>query len=471
MDLTSVQIGQLAFALLMAVLIFVVAWAAPLKTAVTILFVLVPFQLIDTKYGSSNVVMTFILFAGLLMSGRRLRVPMLGAQLAVLFVHLLSMTQVHKSVYGQHLIYIMLLISGLLVFILVYNLAREVKDVRSLLNALIVMDILVCIYCAGQMAAGLSGERTIFFGIDELSMSANRASDSRLVGPFAGSAGITAEYLALMVLILCYDLISATGRRKVLIVGVIIANLAFMTATANRGSFLTLVGIFPFFLLTFRRQMGTLRVIQFSVAGAGLLIATAVVIVTFTDFNRMFDRLEETTATENGVPATRAKTWPVAWENIKLKPWLGHGPRLRLVDDFQVVYKGHVAIDYPHSLYLMLLFTMGIVGLIVVMFFIFRIGWYLYAARHRVYESEYVHGLVRLGPLLITAFVIDQARIEFLRIEFVDYWHFVFGMFGMWLGVADRGDPQPVGQLAAAGSTTRPVTSPALVTAQRELRR
>lgn len=472
MDLTSVQIGQLAVALLMAIVIFMAAWVAPLKTAVTILFVLVPFQLIETKYGSSNLVMTYILFAGLLLSGRQIRVPMLGVQLAILFCHLLSLTQVHKSVYGQHMIYIVFLVSGFLVFILVYNLARQVDDVRSLVNALIVMNILVCIYCAVQMGAGLTGEKTVFFGIEELSMGANRASDSRLVGPFSHSAGITAEYLALMTLILCYDLLHSVGRRKLLLICLITANLGFMTATANRGAFLTLVGAFPLFLLMYRRTLGTMRVIQFSIAGAALLVMIGIVVVTYTDFNRMFERLEDTTETENGVPATRANTWPVAWENIKIKPWIGHGPRLRLLDDFTVAYKDHVAIQYPHCLYLYLLFTVGIIGLATFMFFLFRIGWYIYAARNRVYESDYAQGLVRLGTLLMFAFLIDQIRIEFLRIEFVDYQHFVFGIFGMWLGLADRGSAQPETQRAALGPVPPRFARPGLATLeQRGLRR
>lgn len=450
MDMTTAQIAQLAVALLMAVLIFVVAWIAPLKTAVTILFVLVPFQLIETKYGSSSEVMTFILVAGLMLSGRQLRVPLLGPMLIVLFCYLISLTQVDKSLVGQHMVFVKALISGLLVLILTYNLAREVKEARSLVNALIVMDVLVCIYCGIQLGVGLQHERTIFFGIQELSLIANRADDARLVGPFA-AAGITAEFFAILTVVLCYDLIYSVGRRKLLLIAVIAANLAFMVATANRGAFLTLIATFPLFLFAFRRVLGTMRVLQFSIAGALLLAGMAVIIVSYTDFDRMFERLEDTTETINGVPATRVNTWPVVWENVKVQPWLGSGPRLRLLDDDITPYKGHVYMPYPHSLYLYLLATVGIFGLMAMVFFIFRVGWHLHAARNRIFESEYVMGFSKLGVLLIFAFMIDQIRIEFLRIELVDYQHFIFGMFGMWLGLADRGK-QPL----------LPVASPAV---------
>jgi O-antigen ligase len=439
MDLTVAQLAQLAAALLMAIAIFVAAWITPLKTAVTILFILVPFQSIETKYGSSNVVMTYILFAGLLLSGRNLRVPMLGSILIILFCYLLSLTQVHKSVYGQHMIYIVMLVSGFLVLILMYNLAREVENTRSLVTILMVINAAVILYCLLQLAAG-PGAKTVLFGIEELDMSRNRGGgDSRLSGPFGASPGLTAEYMALMTMVFAYDLMYSPRSRRILLVGLVASNLGLMVATGNRGSFLTLIAIFPFFLYMYRRTLGTKRAIQFSVLGAGLLTIMALIVVSYTDFNVMFERLAETTETENGVPATRANTWPIAWENIQLKPWLGHGPRLRLLDDELVVYKDHVVIPYPHSLYLYLLFTVGILGATAVLGFIVRIALHIYQGRNRIFESDYTQGLARLGTLLMVAFLIDQIKIEFMRINFVDYQHFVFGMFGMWLGLVDRG--------------------------------
>ena len=71
------------------------------------------------------------------------------------------------------------------------------------------------------------------------------------------------------------------------------------------------------------------------------------------------------------------------------------------------------------------------------------------------------------SPLLIFAFVIDQIRIEFLRIEFVDYQHFVFGMFGLWLGLADRGIAQLAAQLESNVPAIPKLAKPGLATATR----
>ena len=84
MYLETFQLVQLSGAILAAVLIFVAAYAAPLRMSVGVLLVLIPFQLVDTAYGSSNVVMTYVLVGALMLRGRLQYAPMLGAVIAVI---------------------------------------------------------------------------------------------------------------------------------------------------------------------------------------------------------------------------------------------------------------------------------------------------------------------------------------------------------------------------------------------------
>ena len=46
--------------------------------------------------------------------------------------------------------------------------------------------------------------------------------------------------------------------------------------------------------------------------------------------------------------------------------------------------------------------------------------------------------MVLVGVLLSVGFFIDELKIEFLRHSSIDYVHFVFAQFGIFLGLADR---------------------------------
>jgi O-antigen ligase len=232
-----------------------------------------------------------------------------------------------------------------------------------------------------------------------------------------------------------------------------------LVATANRGGFITLVVGMGGLLFLNRKEIGTVRALQIAVGGASLLLVAAVAVTRLTGFDLLFSRLEEVTATQGGVPQTRALVWPEAWNRFLQVPWFGQGPTWRLpMEHLGATFPGHVYMDYPHSLYLYLLVTVGVAGFVAFGWFFLTLGRkLLYAARHVHYESPYVDGLVRLGPLLVGLFLMDQLRIEFLRPTFGDYQHFVFAFFGLWLGLAHRtprleSAPEPAMSQAAPAS-------------------
>lgn len=441
MYLESAQLLQLAGALLAGIVIFVAAYAAPLRVSVALLLIIIPFQPVATSYGSANVVMTYVLAGALLMRGRLRYIPMLGAMLAVIFAYLVSMSQVPRSVYVLHGVEIIALTSGFLVFILAYNLVRDGVDGRRIINILAASNVLSLLYCTVQFTVA-PGESLELFGIKELSLNENRGEgDARLVGPF-GTPGITAAYFMTMTLILLYDAINSDGRRRAVISVIAVLNVAMIIATANRGSFIVLLAGIVGFLYLFRARLGFARIVQISTVATVALVLAGTVVVTYTSFGQMFNRLTKTAETEEGLPATRAVTWPIAWENIKAKPLLGHGPRLiqqhemrfRKLPDEQLVTR------YPHNLYLYLLVTVGVVGLVSMMFFLLTLIWRIYRGAHRGrFESEYERGLVIVGFLVAIAFLVDELKIEFLRSATVDYAHFMFAVFGIFLGFADNG--------------------------------
>jgi O-antigen ligase len=171
--------------------------------------------------------------------------------------------------------------------------------------------------------------------------------------------------------------------------------------------------------------------------------------VTFTDFNQMFSRMETVTETEGGVPSTRVEGWPVAIEKIKRDPWFGEGPYFWTAQDAeaagqqQAEFEEGGALDtaydnYPHSLYLYLLRTVGIFGLLAVVGFFVRTWFVLYRASRRESIVGYQSAFLRLGLFLIPTFLISQITLEFHRPDTMDYAQFIFALMGLLVGMSDR---------------------------------
>src|SRR5690606_12481330 len=217
--------------------------------------------------------------------------------------------------------------------------------------------------------------------------------------------------------------------------GLIVANLIFMLMTGNRGAFILLVLAFPAFLYLFRTELGVIRAARTFALAALLLVGTSAVVLTFSEFSIIYERLAETEI-ESGVPDTRAEAWTVVLDKIAERPFIGHGPRLRLIDDHVVRYPDHEFLDYPHNLYLFLLYTVGAVGLAAFVTFFAALGWRLIAACRRAATGD-DRGLVKLFTLLFVLILLDQVKIEFLRIANTDFQQYLFSMFAVFLAAAD----------------------------------
>ena len=101
---------------------------------------------------------------------------------------------------------------------------------------------------------------------------------------------------------------------------------------------------------------------------------------------------------------------------------------------------------YPHSLYLFLLRTIGVIGLLPFVWFFIQAWRILYATLKREPVDDYSSALLRLGLILIVAFLIAQVTLEFNRVATIDYAQFIFALVGLLVGVADRqSQPAPVG--------------------------
>jgi len=277
----------------------------------------------------------------------------------------------------------------------------------------------------------------VFFGIEEFHMNHTR-SDRRLTGPF-GSAGIAAEYTVIMLFMILYQVLwtSNVWRRYGLIcLGAV--NILFLIATGNRGGFLVMIGAGLMFLWMFRKMLGPVRAIGIAATAVVFVSIATIVATTYTDFDLLFTRLADTEI-ESGIPDTRSVVWPVAWQAIQEKPILGHGPRLRFDgEEGGARYKNHLYILYPHNLYLFLLFTVGVVGLIAYIIFLVTPLVRCWSATRRSISESYEVGFARVGIVFIVIVFVDGIKIDFARFVLVDYWHFIFALIGLLIATCDR---------------------------------
>jgi O-antigen ligase len=431
MSFTTSQYLQLIAAAGGGIIFFIILYSFRERAILAFLILFIPFQLIESQYGTLNTILVFLAAGAFLLQGRISRLPMAGAFAAVLFAFLLAFTQSHPAARSHHFFYLIGFVGNFLLFYLVYNFIIREKDWQFVFGLLIVLNILVAIYTAIQFVAG--DTVITLFGINEFYMLPIRG-DGRLTGPFKATAA-TAEYFVFQNLLLAYLYIKRPGFHRVLVGSLFAANFVFLVATGNRGGFITFVLGGLLFLYFFRREIGIARVAKFIVSGGVALTALAIVIVNYSDYGMLFGRLEETSI-EGGVPDTRVVVWPKTWRLIQEKPFLGHGPDL-----FISLREAPVAdipyLEYPHSLPLHVLYTTGIVGLLAwTVFFWILISRLIRTRKLKIEDSE-LAGVPALGLIVLVLFLISQIRIEFLREGIVDYQNYLFVLFALFVACSD----------------------------------
>ena len=338
----------------------------------------------------------------------------------------------------QHAVYMLSVISAIMVFWIAYDLTYRYRSLRGIVAVFLVINLLVVIYCAIQLAAG-PGQKITFFGINEMTMIPSRW-DKRLTGPFTAT-GVTSEFFVIMIFVIVHQFLFAKNawfRRGLMVLAGV--NMAFLIATGNRGAFLVLLGGSVVFLWLFRKELGAQRLVKIVISGVVMLSLASAIVVSYTDFDRLYSRLGNTTF-EEGIPDTRQATWPKAWARIKERPLFGHGPRYHMDNAVRGArYPGYEYQDYPHNLYLFLLSTIGLIGLIAFMNVIGRPLYRCWRATSLSNSSLEYTAFAKIGVVIMIVFLVDQLKVEFMRMALVDYWHFIFALFGVLVAVCDQAE-------------------------------
>ncbi len=255
LDSTS-HVIQLLIALGGALVLFMLAFSGYARALFIGLVVMIPFQPIDSKYGSINMAITYVVgFAMLLNSIRKTSrstgIPLLVPFVVLIIAYMLAWSMAPKMFWPKYFLNLIQIGSDVALFYMSFAYFRKEKDLGTFFNALIVSNVLVITYSVIQVFVGY-GHLSVF-GVGELSMLENR-QDQRLVGPFL-AVGITAEYLVIQSLLLAHYMVHSVRLRKAGFL-ILLCNLAVLIGTGNRGGFISALLAVVLFLYFYKQYIG-----------------------------------------------------------------------------------------------------------------------------------------------------------------------------------------------------------------------
>jgi hypothetical protein len=423
-ELTWSHYIQIMIGTLGGIMILLMAHFASEKWIVGFLILISPFSLIKTQYGSINMVIVYTLGFSYFLMNRFKEYPLKVPIALIIFAYLASLTQVETYLLKSNVIFLISFFSSFILFYIVYNYIITHNDFEYIIKLLIVVNVLVCFYCFLQL---------FFENVPVLNSFLRQNRSDRLAGPYI--VGLTAEFFAIQSVFLLYIVITRAfvHLNKYLYV-IFFLNFSFLIATGNRGGFLVLVGGLFLFFIYFRRTFNLTKMLAYSIVFFIFFIISSMFVLKNTNYNVLFSRLVETQLTEDGIPDTRKRTWPQGWNAFLNKPILGHGPRMGF--DTPTNHTGDIA-GYPHNLYLYVMVTTGLFGLFAYINLFAFVYLYIKRARKLQNGNIFLSNLPTLFFIMLTIFLIDQLKIEFLRFHVIEYQHYVFILFALFIGTSN----------------------------------
>jgi hypothetical protein len=412
---------------------FLLVYKLPEKHVLMLLIALIPIQLITSDKGTLNVAITYVIAFAFLLQGRLKSAPLFWAIFLVFFAYVISFSMAHPDAQIFNLLYMIGFCSNFLIFYLVYNFIERTNDWKSIVRALLWGNLLVIIACFIEIALG--DRQVVLFGFEDWKLGSIRARHDRIVGPF-GSTHTTADYIVSQCMIIGYLLISQRGAPKRWLLLLLLGNFVSLTATGDRGGFIGLILGALLFLYLFRREIGGFRVVQYSIAGFILFTVASFLVVEYTEFGRMYERLAETDLEGENKP--RVGDFRRAINLYMQSPIIGLGPKLNVSSKQKqvgnIAYRG----SHPHNLFLTVLVTTGVVGLMAwLTFFGVVVFTLIRGARCRLDTDPAISNMPKLGLLILLLFMVGEFRIEFLRDDFWDYQQYRFALLGVFLACSN----------------------------------
>jgi hypothetical protein len=437
---------QIVLVLLFALAFFMVAIGGYARAIFIGLIIMIPFQPITSMYGTMNMAVTYLLAPALFLENYRNRSkPLQATPLIVPFALLLlaymiswAAAPTYKVFASRYFFYMLQMGSNVALFYMSYVYFRAERDLNTFFKALIFSNFLVLLYSTAQVFVG-DGQLSLF-GIEELSIQQNR-KDQRLGGPF-NAVGITAEYLVIQSLILGHYIVQ-TGKLRRFGMLMLLGNIGILIGTGNRGGFLCAILAAGMFLYINKRYIGMGKVLLAAAGFVLFILVSSFVMIKYTNYNVLYERLLGTEV--EGVTPDSRSGWTYVVEKIPDNIVTGHGPNIVMRSEFWDPPSRNEWPDlntyityFPHSLYLFILYTTGVVGFLAYGYWALNYWLLLVRERRRKrFRLDLGIGLPTIGMIIFIIFLIDQLKVEFIRFNLLDYQHYIASLFGMFAALGN----------------------------------
>jgi hypothetical protein len=329
---------------------------------------------------------------------------------AYILVHVLSFFNVStKSNLFSGIFQLQFLGLAVGLYFLVAKVLRTEQHLRIALKSLAVTSLLVSI--TGVMEFFVPTLRLIPDWFISAGPSGLRFAEGGRVGGVFRFHGLLADFCAIMFMLQAYLFVrSKSVTARAFYAALMVAGVFQIFVTANRGGFIIwAIGLVYLVWigrggLTVRRVVVALPILL--AAGVALEAATAKYGRVITLFQRLL-----TTQVERGVPDTRIEVWANVLREIPQHLWIGHGPYYDLLGGRSALGR-----QWPHSAYLMYLWTTGILGLLV---FLWILGKTLVKSypggKLRLGRVSFAHGAMAVAHVQVLQFALAQVRDEHQR--------------------------------------------------------
>jgi O-antigen ligase len=398
---------------IMAIVLFGLAWRADMPTAIGLLLLALPYPRYTT-FGSTNLAFVLLLLVIWLLrttmgqASPPRRTPVDVPLVAVLLTYVLSFYNVEPAQLGANLQVFVVTLACWLMFYVITNNLRTPGDFQRVFVFQAISAFTICLVALYEVThPGTTVVQMLFKSSQALTAGQSSLTDLRVGSAFLDYE-LLCEYCALNLLLVLFLFMRARSLLPRLAYGGLLLFLTFVLfTTVTRGGFIALAVGLLYLAWQVRRRLTFVGVtVTLAAIVVGAFVMNAYV-ATSTQSGNLFERLF-TSQVKGLVPDTRSVVWPMAWERIFEHPLLGHGPRWELLS-------GNVMYHWPHSLYLFVANNAGFLGLAAMLWLL----WTLFRITRPVNDD--LRSPDALGSYLLVAraqmviFLVDQIKVEYMR--------------------------------------------------------
>ena len=420
--------NQRVIPVLVALLLFGVAWRLNMVASLSVLVFLLPYPK-GTVFGSTNLAFILIVFLiwllrlSLRMSPPARRSPLDIAIFCMTLWYILSFYNV-QTPEGLSLasMNFALYLACVAFFYMLVNNIRTQEDLKRLHRAQIVTALLVFVIAALEAR---SAGKIVIPGLLDFQATSGHDFNRRdvRVGASFRDYELLSEYCGITFLLALFLWVRARSQTQRVLLGLLaLFNIYTMFTTVTRGIIVALGATLPYLFYTIRRHLNP---VKFMIGVATILVlavAMNALVAKYTNSGDTFLRLSETKVVYGIVPEARAGPWLNAWRRALVHPILGQGPYYTDMPGYELFW--------PHNVYLYVANLIGFPGLLFFLAMLFGLGRILKPTVDDLRHKSYADAYLIIARTQLFMFALNELKIDYLRNNI--YIFQVWMWFGTW---------------------------------------